>query len=137
MDSKTLRASIQSLDPSEPTCVSLGTPVSEIIDIMQENKFGCVLVVDNEQLVGIFTERDVLTKIVGSNLAPEQTSVETVMSMNPEYLYVYDEIAYALNRMQMGGFRHIPLINAHGNPIGVVSMRDITDFLVKSLVTSN
>jgi len=117
--------------------VELGTAVSRVIEIMQENKFGCVVVVDHEKLVGVFTERDVLRKVIGNDVDADNAVIEDVMTFNPEYLFVDDEIAYALNRMHVGGFRHIPLINLQGKPTGIISLRDITDFLVKNVIPSS
>ena len=137
MDSKTLRSPIDSLNPSKPICVEKGTPVREVIKIMQKNRFGCVFVVDTGNLIGVFTERDVLTKVVGGDLDEELTRIEEVMTSNPEYLFVDDQVAYALNRMHVGGFRHVPLINLQGEPTGVISIRDILDFIVDNLISPN
>lgn len=133
MDSNTLRSPIKTLNPSKPTSVHPDTPTSDVIKTMQDNAFGCVLVEENDRLVGIFTERDVLTKIVGSGLDPQKTKVREVMTLNPEYLFDDDEIAFALNRMHVGGFRHIPLINLQGKPTGIISLRDISDYLLANM----
>ncbi|MFQ5864715.1 MAG: cyclic nucleotide-binding/CBS domain-containing protein [bacterium] len=133
MDSATLRSPINILNPPKPICVEYGTKVKEVIEIMQENRCGCVCVVDQEKLVGIFTERDVLKKVVGHRKGLQDINIEEVMSPNPEYLYEDDEIAFALNRMHVGGFRHVPLINLDGKPVAVISVKDIVAHLMKSL----
>lgn len=134
MDSTTLRSPIESLNPSKPISAKTGTPIAEVIKTMKENRFGCVCVVEESELVGIITERDILTKVIGGNLDINNISAEDVMSANPEYLFAEDEIAFALNRMHVGGFRHIPLIDLKGRPTGVISVRDIVAHLVRSLV---
>ncbi|MFQ5675626.1 MAG: CBS domain-containing protein, partial [bacterium] len=60
-----------------------------------------------------------------------KTQVKEVMTANPEYLFMDDEIAFALNRMHVGGFRHIPLVNLENTPQGVISVRDIAARLVE------
>jgi CBS domain-containing protein len=113
--------------------VQYGTKVDEVLKIMQENRIGCVCVVNKKQLVGIFTERDILTKVVAGDIDINKIAVEEVMTPNPEYLYDDDEIAFALNRMHVGGFRHIPLIDLDGKPVGLISVKDIVAHLMKSL----
>ncbi len=137
MDSSTLRSSIETLQPSKPISVNYGTVVSDVIKIMKKKRIGCVCVVQNDELVGIFTERDVLTKVVGSDAEIEKVRVESVMTPSPEYLFQDDRIAYALNRMHVGGFRHIPLINFQGNPTGIISVKEIFACLIKNLNLRN
>lgn len=104
--------------------------VRAAIDRMNQGNTGCVLVEVNGRLTGIFTERDVLTKIVGTTIDLDRTTVETVMTRNPESLSPDDRVSYALNKMSVGGFRHIPLVDDDGHPVGVVSMRNVVDYIV-------
>jgi len=113
-----------------PVCVSPSTSISDAVAAMNDSRTGCVLVTDAERLVGVFTERDVLTKIVGRELDIDATPVSQVMTPDPECLTLDDGIAFALNMMSVGGFRHIPLVDGMRRPTGVVAMRDIVDFLV-------
>lgn len=131
MDSTTLRSPIETLNPRKPICVSHDAPLSTVIATMKEHHIGCVCVVENKWLVGIFTERDLLAKVFGSDLDLQKTQVHEVMTANPEYLFMDDEIAFALNRMHVGGFRHIPLVNLQNTPQGVISVRDIAARLVE------
>ena len=111
-------------------CVSPTASVRTAIARMNQNGAGCVLVEDQGRLTGIFTERDVLTKIVGSDLDIDRTAVEVVMTRDPESLSPDDRVTYALNKMSIGGFRHIPLVDDQGRPVGVVSMRNVVDYMV-------
>jgi CBS domain-containing protein len=97
---------------------------------MNQNGAGCVLVERDGRLAGIFTERDVLTKIVGSDVDVDRVTVEAVMTPDPESLSPDDRVTYALNKMSVGGFRHIPLVDDEGHPVGVVSMRNVVDYMV-------
>ncbi len=114
-----------------PACVAPAVSVRHAIDCMNERRTGCVLVVGGDgRLLGVFTERDVLTKIVGRPLDLDAMPVEQFMTAAPECLTLDDGIAYALNMMSVGGFRHIPLIDKNRHPTGVVAMRDIVDYIV-------
>lgn len=126
MDSKTLRLPLETLQPAKPICVKQNQPVSQAIKTMQDRRIGCVCVVNEEKkLIGILTERDVLTRVVAGNLDVEEVQVKDVMTPNPEYLFIDDQIAFALNRMHVGGFRHVPLTDLQGHPTGVISVKDI------------
>ena len=138
MDARTLALPISKLNPQEPCCVELGALVSEVTHLMQEGRFGCVLVVDKQgRLVGIITERDLLTKVVGKSINAADSVVDDIMSTSPEWLRVDDRIAFALNLMHFGGFRHIPLVvsddNQNGYPVGIVSSKDIVNHVANFL----
>ena len=113
-----------------PLCVAPTASIRQAIDGMNDHRTGCVLVVEADHLAGVFTERDVLMKIVGREIDLDTTTVAQVMTADPECLTLDDGIAYALNMMSVGGFRHIPLIDAGRRPTGVVAMRDIVDYIV-------
>jgi CBS domain-containing protein len=110
-------------------CLSPKTTVRAAIDRMNHGGVGCVLIEERGRLVGIFTERDVLTKVVGTSIDIDRSVVETMMTRDPETLRADDRVTYALNKMSVGGFRHIPLIDDEGRPVGVVSMRNVVDYL--------
>ncbi|MCZ6680916.1 MAG: CBS domain-containing protein [Candidatus Poribacteria bacterium] len=137
MDAQRLAAPITTLNPSRPYCVEVGTSVADAIDAMQEGRFGCMLVLDQQQLVGIITERDLSAHIMGLRLNPADVSVDDIMTASPESLSPGDPIAFALNLMHLGRYRHIPLLDAeNGHPVGIVSSKDIFNHLVAFLGTS-
>jgi CBS domain-containing protein len=111
--------------------VPLGTTIGQAARIMKEHRVGCVLVEDGGKLIGIFTERDILTKLVGTGYDPAKVSVDGVMTRNPETLTLEDPIAFALQQMSVGGFRHVPLVDSHGHPVGILSVKDIVDYLAE------
>jgi CBS domain-containing protein len=120
--------SLASLKP--PLCVPVTASVPEAIAKMTKHGIGCVLVTENDRLVGVFTERDVLRKLAGAGVDPASKQISEVMTRDPECLTLDDGIAFALNLMSVGGFRHIPLIDEKGRPTGVVAMRAIVDYMV-------
>ena len=111
--------------------IPLGTTIGEAARVMKEHRIGCVLVEAGGKLVGIFTERDILTKLVGTGYDPARVQVDGVMTRNPETLTPEDPIAYAMQLMSVGGFRHIPLVDADRRPVDILSVKDIVDYLVE------
>ncbi len=121
---------IGALNLRPPIVVGPDTSVAEAVRKMVDQGVGCVLVEVAGKLVGIFTERDVLRKVVPMKIDPERAPVQSLMTPDPETLSPDARIAYALNKMSVGGFRHIPLVNAQNEPVGVVGMRDIVHYMV-------
>ncbi len=111
-------------------CVAPTATVRAAVQQMNQHSAGCVLVEDNGRLVGIFTERDVLTRIAGAGIDIDRATVASVMTRDPESLSPDDRVSYALNKMSVGGYRHIPLVDDSGRPVGVVSMRNVVDYMV-------
>ena len=103
--------------------------VRQAIETMQRERIGCILIVEHSRLVGVFTERDILTKVAAREIDLDHLRVDALMTPDPECLNRDNELVYALNQMSVGGYRHIPILNDQGRPIGVVSMRDIVDYL--------
>ena len=92
--------------------------------LMAEKKIGALLIVDNSRSVGIFTERDALNKVLAGGLDPDSTKVVQVMVRDPQTIRDDKPLGYALQFMADGGFRHVPLVDANGVPLGLVSARD-------------
>jgi len=99
------------------------------IDAIQKQHVGCILLENNNKLSGIFTERDIVQKIVGNRQDLDKEYVNDYMTLKPDVLHQNDAIGFALNKMIEGGYRHIPIINESGAPIGVISMQDIINHL--------
>ena len=130
LDISTLRRSLKMI-MKPAISVTQDTPISEAIQLMQTKRLGCVLIVQKEKLLGIFTERDVLKKIINAPFDLSKTPIEKVMTINPQMLYLDDTLAYALNYMDLGGYRHIPIVNEKHEPVGLVSIKDIVSYLVE------
>ena len=92
--------------------------------LMAEKKTGALLVVNNNRIAGIFTERDALNKVLAGGLDPDSTQVSQVMVKDPQTIRADKPLAYALQFMADGGFRHVPVVDADGTPLGMVSARD-------------
>jgi len=129
IDRQTLRQPIGVLHPRLPLTLEVDRPLREAVELMREHRVGCVLVVEGGRLVGIVTERDLLLKLDTADLTKP---VANLMTADPDVLSADDPIAYALNRMADGGYRHVPLVDAEGRPTGIVSVRDVVQYLADS-----
>ena len=111
--------------------VSPATPVQDAIQTMRAMRTPGVLVVDAGVLVGLFTEKDFLNRVVAAELLPGETRVGEVMTPSPEVLGPDHPVALAINRMAIGGFRNVPIVDEHGRPLGLLSVRDVVDHLAE------
>ena len=127
-----LGAPIQALDPRSAVTVPETATIRDAIHLMLDREIGAVLVVRDGRSIGIFTERDVLRRVVamGTDLS---RPVADVMTPDPEVLAPDDGIAFALNRMIVGGFRHVPIVGGSGAPLAVLSLREVVSFVVSLL----
>ena len=123
-----LETPISDLPLRDPILISPTASVADAVKSMNDHHTGCVLVGREGKLIGIFTERDVLTKDF-FRLDSHTVTVETVMTRNPETLEPDNSVAFALNKMSVGGYRHIPIVEGDKH-LGVLSVRDVVDFLV-------
>ena len=120
-----LNDTVRLLEPSEPLMLPGETSVQEAIGQMVAQHRAAVVVVDGEgRLSGIFTERDVLIRVLGERRDPAHTPLAEVMTPNPEALTLQDRICFAVNRMSTAGFRTIPLVDGERR-VGEVAGRDL------------
>jgi len=112
-----------------PLLVEADANLAAVIEAMQRGNRGTVLVVEAVKLVGIFTERDVLMKVAGRPLDLRQSKVSLFMTPDPVCLPADSPVAFALNRMVLEGFRHIPVVDDEHHPVAEVSMRNLIEYL--------
>jgi CBS domain-containing protein len=121
---------VATLTPAEPVCLREHSTVQEAVSTMlARHQAGVLIVDDGGRLAGIFTERDMLTRVVGRQLDPRQTALREVMTANPEALTPQDRVAYAVYCMSVAGYRTVPLVDADRRPVGVVTAGDILRWL--------
>src|SRR5436190_20131776 len=106
------------------------TTIGEAITAMNQRNIGSILVMDGERLVGIFTERDVLTRVVPQGLDPRRTPVGEVMSRNPVTITPTRTVQEAMMIMTDSRKRHLPVLQG-GKVVGVVSIGDVTRCMVR------
>ena len=119
-----VRNAVAQLDPAPPRVVPRTATVADAVDLMRQANVGCVLVCDADRLVGLFTERDLMTRVlaVGKPLAHP---VAEVMTPNPETVSPKDPIRLAVRKMKSGGHRHLPVVDADGRLVGLITQRDL------------
>ncbi len=113
------------LRPRKAVTVPPGSSVGEAIRTMLACDIGALLVVaDDGRLVGIFSERDLLTRVAGQIGDYAGRPVSDFMTPDPETVRSTDTLAFALHKMDGGGYRHLPVLK-DGQPLGMVSVRDM------------
>ena len=125
---------LAALAPNVPITVNEYSSLARTVRQMNRHNIGCVLVTDAEdRLVGIFTEWDVLMRVVGIVDDLTQQTIADYMTPEPLALKADLPIAHALNLMSVHGFRHLPLVDDNGQPTGIISFRDVVGYLNEAL----
>lgn len=124
----TLLEPVRSLEPPTPVTVGGDASIADAIAMMNRIGAGSVLVAEDRRLLGIVTERDVLRKVVGQRSLDEP--VTAVMTADPETIGTEDCIALLFNRMRLGGYRHLPVVDDDGLIAGILSVREALGFAV-------
>jgi len=122
------RHSIAVLNPKEPISISATSSAREAIHELHQRQIGCLLILDNQKVVGVVTDRDILIK-VSADLTLLDQPVSQIMTADPMVVHRDDSIAYCLRTMDMGGYRHLPVVEGAGTATGIISVRDILRFL--------
>ncbi len=113
--------------------VGPNTPVTECVRLMTAGKIGALIVMDGERLIGIFTERDALNKVLAGGLDPGNTKVSEVMTKDPYCIRPTTTVGDAMKLITKRRFRHLPIVD-NGKVLAVVSSGDLTHWLVKDQV---
>ena len=130
-----LRDRLQALGPRVPKVVPPDATVCEVLDQLVQEQIGCVLIVEDGELLGIFSERDALLKL-GPDIAEHAYApISDFMTPSVETLEADDSIVFALHKMDLGGFRHIPIYR-DGEISGIVSVRDFLRYIADELIGS-
>jgi CBS domain-containing protein len=110
--------------------VGPGTPVTECVRLMTAGKIGALIVMDGGRLIGIFTERDALNKVLAGGLDPGNTKVSEVMTRDPYCIPPTTTVGDAMKLITKWRFRHLPIVD-NGKVLAVVSSGDLTHWLVQ------
>ena len=113
--------------------VGPNTLVTECVRTMTAKKIGALIVMDGEKLVGIFTERDALNKVLAAGLEPGKTKVSDVMTKDPYSIPPTTTVGEAMELVTKRRFRHLPIVK-NGKVLAVISSGDLTHWLVKEQV---
>ena len=98
--------------------------VFEVAELMSEARIGCIPVLENGRLVGVFSERDLMTRVVVEGKDPHETPVASVMTREVITASLDDRVERCLEKMRSAGCRHLPVVS-DGRVIAMISMRDL------------
>ena len=121
---------VRAVGPQDVLRVAPTASVRDAIAMMQQARRGCVLVCDEDQLLGIFTERDLLRRVINTHESLS-APIERFMTREPVTIGLENTIAEAIRRMHRGGYRRLPVVDPSGRPIGIVSVRGVVHYLVQ------
>jgi len=123
-----LKDRIEILEPKTPLTVAPDTSIGDVLNQMIAASIGCVMIVDGDELLGIFSEYDAVRKVNSEAASMADRPISSLMTANPVTLEGKDKIAFALHKMHVGGYRHLPIMS-DGKLTGVISIRDILGYL--------
>jgi CBS domain-containing protein len=121
--------SVSRLHPTPPWQVTTSQSVAEAVTLMREKSVGCILICADRKVVGIFTERDLLCRVMAQG-KPLSSPVGEYMTPEPVTVHPKDPIATAIRRMEEGGYRHLPVV-VDGKAVGILSVKRIVHYLVE------
>jgi CBS domain-containing protein len=130
MSARTIRSIIEG---HELVTAQKSTPVRDAARLMKEHNVGAIMVVEDDKLVGVFTERDALFRVVAEGRDAATTQLGAVMTSNPKTVEADSPFSVALQMMYEGGFRNVPVVE-DGRPVGLVSARDALGSELKEFV---
>ena len=130
-----LKRRIRELLPTLPPAVALGhqATVREALALMRDKQLSCVLVVEQGRLVGVFTERDVVTTLAGASPESDRMPLREVMRPDPDCLRLDDTLLDVVHQMYLGDYRHVPVVDEQGRPTALVPVQTIIDTLMAAL----
>jgi CBS domain-containing protein len=127
-----LRVPLGNIEAARVEALPLGATVEEAMRLIAKPGASSVVVTDAEQrLVGLITERDLCTRVLAAGVDPRRTRVEDIMTRDPVTLRTDQPLTHALAQMDVGGYRHIPLVDQDHRPAGVITARRIINYLAE------
>lgn len=132
VEQRLLRDPVSVLGPKPPIVVEPGTPVRVVLEKLVDHDIGCVIVLDQGRLAGIFSERDALLRLGERAWEAGDDPIGLYMTPNPVTVAADAQIAFALEKMDVGHYRHLPVLE--GDEVrGVISIRDILRYITAEL----
>jgi CBS domain-containing protein len=122
--------SVSRLRPTPALCLRPDQTAAEAVLLMKQHRVGCVLVCRDDELIGIFTERDLMQRVLAPGL-PLTISLGDCMTSDPVVVRPKDSVTAAVRRMEEGGYRHLPVVDEMSRPLGVLSVKRIVHYLAE------
>lgn len=130
-----ITATILDIGSKEPITATATATVGEVLELLVDNSVGCVVIVDGSECpIGIFSERDAIMKFNGNIDAYSNQPVSEVMSANPQAVRYESKVARAIHLMDIGHYRHLPVVDHEGILVGIISVRDILKYMTEKIV---
>ncbi|MCA9265795.1 MAG: CBS domain-containing protein, partial [Planctomycetales bacterium] len=124
-----LRDRVSTVEPKEAVVVAPTATVGEVLETLVKEETGCALVVDNGKLVGIFSAYDALMRVNADLEEFASHPISDVMTKDPHHIAANAKLAFAVRMMDLGGYRHAPVLDGDAQLVGVISARDILRYL--------
>ncbi|UCE01535.1 MAG: CBS domain-containing protein [Candidatus Latescibacterota bacterium] len=127
-----LRVPLKSVDAAQAPTLPRGASVADAVKLIQQPGNSCVVVTGEDgKLVGLITERDLCTRVITTGLDLDKATVDDVMTTEPMTLRNDQPLTHALAQMDVGGYRHVPLVDKEGRPAGVITARRVINYIVE------
>jgi len=127
-----LRVPLSSIDAGAAKSLHVGSSVLDAVRIIEQPGISCVMITDTDgRLIGLITERDLCTRVISKNVDPKSARVEDIMTADPVTLRTDQPLTFALAQMDVGGYRHIPLVDRDSRPAGVITARRIINYIAE------
>lgn len=107
-----------------------GSSVLEALKIMMEKNISALLIIEDDQLLGIFTERDYARKIILKGKSSKETLIKDVMTVNPFTISPDEKVSNCMELMTNNHYRHLPVVE-NGRVLGMVSIGDLVKFIIE------
>jgi CBS domain-containing protein len=131
-----LMDTVRDLDPVKIVQVHPSETLKEALATMAKHNVGAVLVVDEKDLIlGILSERDILNRVCGIIKDYHERRVNEFMTPNPVSVAMDEKLAFALHKMDVGGYRHLPVVE-NQRPAGMISVRDLLRYVARLIKAS-
>ncbi|MCI0337136.1 MAG: CBS domain-containing protein [Acidobacteria bacterium] len=130
IEAKLSMVKIRHLPLRPPAMVEREASIRETVEVMKAKHLGCALICEKGKLVGLFTERDLLNRVMGESVS-YSASVDQVMTLNPAKLSLEDSVISVMRLMKEGDYRNIPLVDSEGTAAGVVTVRDLVTYFAE------
>ena len=127
-----LKDRVAGLNPKQPVAVSSDTPVRKVLQMMLEKGIGSMLIADDGKLTGIFSERDAVMRLGSDFSSYGNRPISEFMTPSPDTLTMDNKVIFAVHKMALGGYRHIPIISGD-DLVGIISIRDILRYTSNKL----
>jgi CBS domain-containing protein len=130
VEAKLLRDRVRDLPSHKPIELGPDATVGQALKAMVEGGVGCVLIVVDGALAGIFSERDALMRLGPQGVMLHDKPLVKYMTPNPAVINADDKVAFAMHKMDLGGYRHLPVMDGD-QAVSVISIRDILKYLTE------